>query len=106
MLVIAFHTHADDAKSAPPAPKPGSAEFERMKSLVGSWTGKLDMGSGLVDMTTTYRVIAGGSAPEERVFAGTPSEMTTMCFDQNGKISTTHYCLLGNRPQLFFEIGG
>ena len=51
----------------PEKPKPGSPEFERMKTLVGSWTGKCDMGQGLVDMTMQYRLLAGGSVLEERV---------------------------------------
>ena len=44
-----------------PAPKPGSQEFERMKTLVGTWKGKTDMGQGPVDITTQYRLLAAGS---------------------------------------------
>ena len=79
-------------------PKTGSAEFERMKTLVGSWTGKCDMGQGPIDMTIQYRVLAGGTVLEERVFAGTPNEMVTMYYDRDGKLAMTHYCVLGNRP--------
>lgn len=99
-LAAALWANAEDAKPAPPQPKPVSAEFERMKALVGSWAGKVDMGQGPIDMTVTYRLIAGGSVLEERVFAGTPNEMTTMYFDKGGKLAATHYCMLGNRPQL------
>src|SRR6478609_7055282 len=45
----------------PAKTKPVSPEFERMKTLVGTWTGKTDMGQGPVDMTIRYRLIAGGS---------------------------------------------
>src|SRR6266496_2837545 len=55
-----------------PAPKPGSAEFERMKTLVGTWNGTVDMGQGPVEMVAHYRLLAGGSVLEEKVFAGTP----------------------------------
>jgi hypothetical protein len=79
-------------------PKPGSPEFERMKTLVGTWQGKTDMGHGPVDFTVQYRVLAAGSVVEERVFADTPNEMVTMYYDQNGKLALTHYCVLGNRP--------
>lgn len=78
--------------------KADSPEFARMKTLVGSWTGKADMGQGPIDMTVQYRLLAGGSVLEERVFAGTPSEMVTMYYDQAGKLAMTHYCVLGNRP--------
>lgn len=79
-------------------PNAGSPEFERMKSLVGSWTGKADMGQGLIDMNIQYRLLAGGTVLEERCFIGTPNEMVTMYYDNGGKLAMTHYCVLGNRP--------
>ncbi|HZJ15307.1 MAG TPA: hypothetical protein VFD27_09670, partial [Chthoniobacteraceae bacterium] len=66
----------------PEKPKAGSPEFERMKTLVGTWTGKTDMGQGPVDLTIQYRLIAAGSVIEERCFAGTPNEMVTMYYDK------------------------
>ena len=45
-------------------------------------------------------LLAAGSVLEERVFAGTPNEMVTMYYDQNGKLAMTHYCILGNRPAM------
>jgi hypothetical protein len=89
--------------SEPPAAKPGSPEFERMKTLVGTWTGKCDMGQGPIDMTVQYRLLAAGSVLEERVFAGTPNEMVTMYYDQGGKLALTHYCMLGNRPAMLLK---
>lgn len=80
------------------ASRPASPEFERMKSLVGKWQGKADMGSGPIDMNVEYRLLANGSVLEERVFAGTPHEMVTMYYDQNGRLALTHYCVMGNRP--------
>lgn len=80
--------------------KAGSPEFERMKSLVGTWTGKPDMGNGPVEMTMTYRLIAGGSVLEERIAPGTPFEMVSMYYDKAGKLAMTHYCILGNRPEM------
>lgn len=86
-----------------PKPKPGSPEFERLKTLVGTWTGKTDMGEGPVDMTVRYRLLASGSVLEERVFEGTPHEMVSMYYDQNGKLAMTHYCALGNRPAMLLK---
>lgn len=87
----------------PAKPKPASPEFERIKSLVGIWQGKTDIGQGPVDLTIRYRLLAGGSVVEEKVFAGTPNEMTTMFFDQNGRLALTHYCMLGNRPGMLLK---
>ena len=83
--------------------KAGSPEYERMKGLVGTWKGKTDMGQGPIDLTVQYRLLAGGSVLEERVFSGTPNEMITMYFDQGGKLALTHYCMLGNRPGMLLK---
>lgn len=69
-----------------------------MKSLVGTWKGTTDMGQGPVELVSEYRLLAAGSVLEEKVFVGTPNEMTTMYYDKNGKLSLTHYCMMGNRP--------
>ena len=87
----------------PGAQKAGSPEFERMKTLVGTWTGKADIGQGPVEMTVQYRLLAGGNVLEERVFAGTPNEMVTMYYEQGGKLALTHYCIMGNRPGMLLK---
>src|SRR5260370_586632 len=97
LLVLPITAAALFAGEPNPA-KPPSPEFERMKSLAGTWKGKADMGQGLMEFTVEYRLISGGSAIEERIFADTPKEMVTMYNDQNGKLALTHYCMLGNRP--------
>jgi hypothetical protein len=106
MLVLALNTNAASkaasTKPAAEAPKP-SAAFEQMKTLVGKWTGKVDIGQGPVDMTLEYRLIAGGSVLEERCFPGTPNEMVTMYYDRDGKLGMTHYCMFGNRPEMKFR---
>ena len=83
----------------------GSKEFERLKSLVGKWTGKMKMDpSGpAMEITSEYRLVAGGSAIEERTFAGTPKEMITMYHDKNGKVALTHYCMLHNQPGMILK---
>jgi len=90
--------------SEPPQPKPGSAAFERMKTLAGTWQGKTDMGQGRpVDITVQFRLLAGGTVLEERCFPGTPNEMITMYYDQGDKLALTHYCVMGNRPGMLLK---
>jgi hypothetical protein len=90
-----------NAADAPKAPTPATTpEFERMKTLVGTWAGKTDMGQGPVEITLQYRLIAAGSVLEERCLAGTPNEMVTMYYVDGGKLALTHYCMLGNRPAM------
>lgn len=82
---------------------PTSPEFEKMKTLVGTWQGKVDIGQGPVDMTVQFRLLAGGTVLEERCFPGTPNEMITMYYEQNGKLALTHYCMMGNRPGMLLK---
>ena len=103
MFVLATSVAVKADESAKPQPKKGSAEFERMKTLVGAWKGKTDMGQGPIDITVTYRLVAGGSVLEEKVFEGTPNEMVTMYYDQSGKLAMTHYCMFGNRPAMLLK---
>src|SRR5260221_565239 len=96
---------AGGVSAAEPTEKPhqGSAEFERMKGLVGTWKGTANMGQGDTEITLHYRLVSGGTAIEERIFEGTPHEMVTMYFDQHGKLALTHYCMLGNRPGMVLK---
>jgi len=98
ILAASFSVRADEPKA-----KQGSPEFERLKTLVGTWQGKTDMGQGPVEMTVQYRLLAGGSVLEERVFSGTPHEMVTMYYEQGGKLALTHYCMFGNRPAMLLK---
>jgi hypothetical protein len=87
----------------PDQPYQGSVEFERMKSLVGTWKGRTDMGEGPTEFTVEYRLVSGGSAIQERIFAGTPKEMVTMYHDKQGKLALTHYCMLRNQPGMLLK---
>ena len=77
-----------------------SLEFEKLKSLVGTWKGtSVDRGK-TENATVEYTLTSGGSALVEKLFAGTPHEMVSVYHDTNGKLSMTHYCMLGNHPEL------
>lgn len=87
----------------------GSAEFERMKSLVGRWESEMPMPGGggsegakvaLIKVATEYRVAANGSVIVERNFPDTPMEMISVYHDRGGKLWMTHYCAKGNQPQM------
>ena len=94
---------AGPSVAEPSKGRQASPEFERLKTLVGTWTGKADMGQGPIEMTVQYRLLAAGSVLEERVFAGTPNEMVTMYYEQGGKLALTHYCVMGNRPGMLLK---
>lgn len=99
-VILAALTACQSTKPAHCADMPpykGSAAFERMKSLVGKWTGESPM---MGKMHTEFRVIAGGSVIEEHFGGGTPMEMLSTYHDVNGKLHMTHYCALRNQPQM------
>jgi len=87
----------------PAKTRKASPEFERMKTLVGTWKGTTDMGQGPIEMTMHIRLIAAGNVIEERVFEGTPNEMVTVYYDQAGTLAMTHYCAFGNRPSMLLK---
>jgi hypothetical protein len=82
------------------APVAHSKDFDRMKTLVGVWEGKADMGKGMEQFKVTYELTSAGNAIVEKFAAGQPHEMVTMYHDYNGKLALTHYCSLGNQPHM------
>jgi len=103
-----------DMAASKPATSP---EFEKMKSLVGTWSGKCKMGCLKdQDLEVDYKLTAGGTAVLETIAPGTPKEMTTVYHMENGKLVMNHYCTMGNCPkmtlkkssdnELFFEMKG
>ena len=92
-----FAAHAGEPQSAPYT---GSAEFERMKQLVGAWEGTSDMGKKGEKVRVEYRLTAGGSALIETLFPGSAEEMVSVYHDRQGKLAMTHYCMLRNQPRM------
>lgn len=82
----------------------GSAEFERMKTLVGRWESEMPMPGGgkgaMTTVATEYRLAANGSVIVERNFPDTPKEMISVYHDRGGRLWMTHYCAKGNQPQM------
>lgn len=77
------------------------AEFEKLKSLVGTWTGKAKMhGDKEENVKITYGLTAGGTAILEKFSPGTSHEMATIYNVEDGRLCMTHYCMLGNAPKM------
>jgi hypothetical protein len=86
----------DHAMPARPVPK----ELETMKKLVGTWQGTAKMGPQTIPVTIVYESTAGGTALIEKLFPGTPHEMTSVYTAEGDKVVMTHYCALGNHPKM------
>jgi len=108
LLQPASHQPGDDrarpgARAGEATAGAGSLEFQRLKTLVGPWKATTDLGRGPTQITLEYRLVAGGSALEERLFAGTPNEMVTMYHDHKGRLMLTHNSMLGNHPRMVMK---
>lgn len=92
------------AQPAEPAPD-HKAAFERLKTLVGTWHGHHTTVDG-PPMQVDYRLTGNGTALVERLFAGSPHEMTSVYFLDGGDLVLTHYCAMGNQPRMKLVAGG
>ena len=78
----------------------GSADFQKLKELIGTWSGTHQMGEEVSEAQVEYTVTSNGSAIIEKLFPGTPHEMISVYHDKAGKLSMTHYCSFANQPQM------
>lgn len=84
-----------------PAPAT-SAQLNQLKQLAGRWEGTSQQEGGAEEPAAAeYHVTSGGSAVVETLSPGTSHEMVSVYHDaRNGKLAMTHYCMLGNQPDL------
>lgn len=76
-----------------------SPEFESMKALLGTWTGKSDMHGKMEELKVVYELTSGGTAIIEKMNPGGPMEMVTIYANNGKKVNATHYCAVGNQPE-------
>jgi hypothetical protein len=83
----------------PAAQKPNSVlAFERLSTLVGEWHGT----ESASEARLIYRLTSDGSALMEDFLAPT-GEMITMFTVDGDHLIATHYCSVGNQPQMLTE---
>ncbi|HLJ12135.1 MAG TPA: hypothetical protein VKU82_13155 [Planctomycetaceae bacterium] len=77
------------------------AAFEQFKQLAGEWVGKEVKGPNAgIEVRVAYKVTSAGSAVVETLFPGTEHEMVTVIHRDGDDLVLTHYCALGNQPQM------
>lgn len=72
------------------------AALKQLASLIGNWEGVKDG----VPIELTYTVTADGSAVMERSKPGDGDAMITMFTVDGENLVATHYCVVGNQPQM------
>ena len=65
LVVCGVHAHAEGRSVT-------LAQFERIKSLVGTWAGRESSAKASEAVVLEYRLSAGGAAVIERIFMGSP----------------------------------
>jgi hypothetical protein len=83
--------------------------FDKLKTLAGSWAGRVSTVPAQADiegkpMQVTLRVTSMGNAlMHEATGAGRPDDPITMLYLDGDRLLLTHYCDAGNRPRM---VGG
>lgn len=85
------------------SPVTGSKELEKLKTLVGTWQGTTVMDGKEMPISVTYETSSNGSVVVETLFPGTPHEMVSVYYDENGKLGMTHYCAMSNQPHMTLD---
>ena len=72
--------------------------FDKMKSLVGTWTGRDEEGK---PVNVSYKLVSGGNSLMESLdMQDHPDGMITMYHLDGSKLMMTHYCSMGNQPRM------
>lgn len=111
LVPIAFSqsaAHQHDTSKSPAPPSEAQKSFDKLKSLAGSWEGKVETdvpmehdqhGDGI--MHVTLRVTSRGNAlMHEMRSSDSPDDPITMLYLDGEKLFLTHYCDAGNRPRM------
>jgi hypothetical protein len=89
----------DKKPGAPEGNKP--SRLDLFKQLAGEWVGTATPQlKDAKEVHVTYKVTSGGSAVVETLFPGTEHEMVTVIHRDGDDLLLTHYCMLGNQPQM------
>lgn len=83
-----------------------SPAYDKMKTLVGSWEGKINEGGKEVTASARVKMMSDNSVVAHWLGEDSPHEMLTM-FHMDGKdVMATHYCAAHNQPRMVLVSGG
>jgi hypothetical protein len=91
--VVAIAQAADEHHAAQPLLAP-------FTKLEGEWIGKGVHGDMEHEAKVVYKVTSGGSAVVETIDPDGEHEMITVIHPDGDSLLLTHYCMIGNQPQM------
>ena len=108
LLSICATAFAQSDAQKPVAQSEAQKSFDRMKTLAGSWEGRVttDMPQAAAavektPMKVSIRATSRGNALlHEMTSAGSPDDPITMFYLEGDRLLLTHYCDAGNRPRM------
>ena len=99
--LVAFAAQAQDkAPTMKTSTVPNTPEWQKLKSLAGSWEGLMQEGADKTPATVDVRMTGDGSAIMHVLGKDTPYEMVTMIHPDGKRILATHYCAAHNQPRM------
>ena len=101
LLACATTPSVGEVKKPPAADGDKASRLELFKQLAGEWVGTATPAlKDAPEVHVKYKVTAGGSAVVETLFPGTEHEMVSVIHRDGDDLLLTHYCMLGNQPQM------
>jgi len=94
-ILLAIAIAASAASQDAPASR-STATFAQMKSLAGEWKAVQEG----VTVTETYKLTANGTALMAETHPANEPSMITMITVDGDRLIATHYCVVGNQPQM------
>jgi hypothetical protein len=98
-----FVQNSSPGPKAIPAKSDGQTSFEALKSLAGTWTGRVTTDPANPDIDgpiqVTMRVASRGNVLVHEIAPGGVPEPTMIYLD-NDRLTLVHYCEAGNRPRM------
>jgi hypothetical protein len=77
-----------------------ASAWDRMKTLVGDWTGTYAGSDGTGKVSLSYKLVSNGSGLLETMNGAHDADMVTMYHLDGNRIMATHYCAAGNQPRM------
>lgn len=93
------YTHAQEKKDHD-TDATAAGPLGKFAALAGVWEGKGTHGDASHDARVEYKVTSGGSTVVETIDPGGQHEMITVIHPDGDSLLLTHYCMLGNQPQM------
>jgi hypothetical protein len=81
-------------------PEKKADAFEKFAQLAGDWVGKGKHGDMEHEAKVSYKLTSGGSVVVETIDPAGDHEMVTVIHPDGDALMLTHYCMIGNQPQM------